>query len=54
MTELLIMGRPYVRTKSRKIGSSPLVRKMSALAQPPLSCSCGRTINFEKSEVFLL
>jgi len=41
-----------VRTKSRKI--DPLVRKMSALAQPPPlpPCSCGHTKNFEKSEVF--
>jgi len=25
---------------------------MSALAQPPLSCPCGHTINFKESEVF--
>jgi len=42
-----------VRTKSRKINPSLLVRKMSALAQPPFSpCSCGHTINFEKSDDF--
>jgi len=42
-----------VRTKSRKIDPLPLVRKMCALAQPPLPYPCGHTINSEKFEVFL-
>jgi len=36
-----------------KLTSFPLVRKMSALAQPSSSpCPCGHSINFEKSDVF--
>jgi len=43
-----------VRTKSKKLSSSPFVHKMSALAQlPSLSCPCEHTINFEKLGVFL-
>jgi len=43
-----------VRTKSRKIDLFPLVRKISALVQPPppLSMRTRRAVNFEKSEVF--
>jgi len=41
-----------VRKKSRRIDSSFLVRKMSALAQPPPPCPSGHTINFEKSGAF--
>jgi len=36
--------------KGRPHKIDPLVRKMSALAQPP--CPCRHTINFEKSDVF--
>jgi len=41
-----------VRTKSRKIDSLPLVRKMSAQAQPPSPLSVRTHYNFEKSESF--
>jgi len=43
-----------VRTKSRKIDPSPVVRKMSALTEPLPPCLCRHTINFEKSEVYTI
>jgi len=36
--------------QNREKLTPPLVPKMSALAQPPLSVRCGHTINFEKSD----
>jgi len=49
----LLKGRPQTTSaQNREKLTPPLVRKISALVQPPSPLVCADTINFEKPEVF--